>query len=266
MNESGERFTFDSTPDHLVAGATPKEPRFTNRKADAMTLTAIAIDDEPQALDVIRLHAARVSFLDLKATFTDAFEAIAWLQSHKVDLLFLDIKMPDISGIDVVKSLSRVPMIIFTTAYSTYAVEGFNLDAIDYLLKPFPLTRFLKACNKALEHKAVRNSTEPAFLFIKTGYDEEKVLLEDILYIEADGNYLTFVLKTRKLLSRQTMTELQQLLPADQFVRVHRSYLIAIHKIDKIGRQELTVAGKSIPIGASYEESVATIRARIAQR
>ncbi|GAB4028229.1 LytR/AlgR family response regulator transcription factor [Spirosoma gilvum] len=230
-----------------------------------MTLTAIAIDDEPQALEVIRLHAARVSFLDLKASFTDAFEAIAWLQTNKVDLLFLDIKMPDISGIDVIKSLSRVPMVVFTTAYSSYAVEGFDLDAIDYLLKPFPLTRFMKACSKALEHKTSRSTTEPAFLFIKTGYDEEKVMLDDILYIEADGNYLTYVLKTRKLLSRQTLTELQQLLSTDQFVRIHRSYLIAVNKIDKISRQELTIAGKQIPIGASYEEAAAGIRARITQ-
>jgi len=230
-----------------------------------MILSAIAIDDEPQALEVIRLHAARVSFLELKATFTDAFEAIAWLQTNKVDLLFLDIKMPDISGLEVVNCLPKAPMIVFTTAYSDYAVEGFNLDAIDYLLKPFSLARFVKACNKALEQKTLRTDDEPAFLFIKTGYEEEKVLLDDILYVEADGNYLTYVLKNRKLLNRQTMTELQQQLPAHQFARVHRSYLIALNKIDKIGRQELTIAGRPIPIGASYEDAVAAIRSRISQ-
>ncbi|GAB3951716.1 LytTR family DNA-binding domain-containing protein [Spirosoma harenae] len=230
-----------------------------------MTLTAIAIDDEPQALEVIRLHAAKVSFLDLKATFTDAFEAMAWLQTNKVDLLFLDIKMPDISGIEVVRTLPRVPMVVFTTAYSDFAVDGFNLDAIDYLLKPFPLSRFAKSCNKALEQKLLRSTEEPAFLFIKTGYDEEKVMLDDILYIEADGNYLTFVLKTRKLLNRQTMAELQQLLPAQQFVRVHRSYLIAVGKVDKIGRQELTIAGKQIPIGATYEEALVSLREKLIQ-
>ncbi|WP_338870666.1 LytTR family DNA-binding domain-containing protein [Spirosoma sp. SC4-14] len=230
-----------------------------------MILTAIAIDDEPQALEVIRLHAARVAFLDLKATFTDAFEAMAWLQTNQVDLLFLDIKMPDISGLEVVNCLPKAPMIVFTTAYSDYAVEGFNLDAIDYLLKPFSLARFVKACNKVLEQKTLRSDEEPDFLFVKTGYDEEKVMLSDILYIEAEGNYLTYVLKNRKLLSRQTMTELQQHLPAHQFARVHRSYLVALSKIDKIGRQELTIAGHPIPIGASYEDTAATIRAKISQ-
>lgn len=230
-----------------------------------MLLTAIAIDDEPQALDVIRLLAAKVPFLQLQATFTDAFEAMTYLQEQRVDLLFLDIKMPDISGVDVVKSLQRVPMVVFTTAYSDYAVEGFNLDAVDYLLKPFSLARFLKACHKAMEQKSLRSSEEPAYLFVKTGYEEEKVYLDDILYIEADGNYLTFVLRTRRLLSRQTLTQIQQFLPPDQFIRVHRSYLVALQKIDKMARQEITIAGQPIPIGASYEEALVEIRARLTQ-
>src|SRR5687768_2026187 len=123
-------------------------------------LTAIAIDDEPQALEVVQLHAAKVPFLDLKASFTNAFEAISYLQANKVDLIFLDIKMPDISGIEFITCLSQVPMVVFTTAYSQYAVKGFELNAIDYLLKPFSLVRFTKACNKALEHKQLR-SKEP---------------------------------------------------------------------------------------------------------
>ena len=193
-----------------------------------MPLTAIAIDDEPQALDVIRLHAAKVPFLDLKASFTNAFEAIAWLQTNHVDLLFLDINMPDISGVDVVKCLpgpgrrgpasrsggtAKMPMVIFTTAYSDYAVQGFDLDAVDYLLKPFSLARFLKACAKALDIDTLRSGNAPDFIFVKTGYEDEKVLLNDILYIEADGNYLSLVLPNRKLLSRQTMAELLQQLP-----------------------------------------------------
>ncbi|QKZ12821.1 LytR/AlgR family response regulator transcription factor [Spirosoma sp. KUDC1026] len=227
-----------------------------------MPLTAIAIDDEPQALDVIRLHAAKVSFLHLEATFTDAFEAITYLQTHRADLIFLDIKMPDISGVDVVKCLPRNPMVIFTTAYSDYAVQGFELDAVDYLLKPFSLARFLKACMKALDIHTLRSEEDP-FIFVKTGYEEEKVRVDDILYLEADGNYLSFVLPTRRLLSRQTMTDALQLLPPGLFVRVHRSYAIAIRKIEKIARQEITVAGGAIPIGASYERTVADIRASL---
>ncbi|GAB4017369.1 LytTR family DNA-binding domain-containing protein [Spirosoma migulaei] len=228
-----------------------------------MTLTAVAIDDEPQALEVIKLHAAKVAFLDLKACFTDAFEAIAWLQINRVDLLFLDIKMPDISGMEVVKCLPKVPMVVFTTAYSDFAVQGFELDAVDYLLKPFSLVRFLKACTKALDMHTLRSDKEQAYLFVKTGYETEKVLLDDILYIEAEGNYLIYVLKNRKLLSRQTMADLMQLLPSDQFIRIHRSFCIALDKIEKMARQELTVAGQPIPIGASYEDALITIRARL---
>ncbi|CCG98194.1 putative response regulatory protein [Fibrella aestuarina BUZ 2] len=229
-----------------------------------MSLTAIAIDDEPQALDVIRLHAAKVPFLDLKAQFTDAYEAIAWLQTNRVDLLFLDIKMPDISGVEVVNCLPRPQLVIFTTAYSDFAVQGFELDAVDYLLKPFSPARFLKACTKALDIHTLRaGPAGRAFIFVKTGFEDEKVLLDDLLYVEADGNYLTLVLPTRKLLTRQTLTDLMQQLPPDRFVRVHRSYCVAVDKITKLARQEITVAGYVVPIGASYEDAVAGIRARV---
>ncbi len=238
-----------------------------------MPLTALAIDDEPQALDVIKLHAAKVPFLDLKATFTDAFEGIAWLQTNRVDLLFLDIKMPDITGVEVVKCLpgpvrrsdgtARVPMVIFTTAYSEFAVQGFELDAVDYLLKPFSPARFLKACAKAFDMHTLRTDNAPDSIFVKTGYEDEKVMLDDILYIEAEGNYVAIVLKNRKLLSRQTIPDLMQHLPVDQFVRVHRSFCVAVNKITKMARQEITVAGHVIPIGASYEDAVATIRTRL---
>ncbi len=223
-------------------------------------MIAIAIDDEPKALEVIQFHATKIPFLILKATFTDAFEAIPYLQHNKVDLIFLDIKMPDISGIDFVHCLQKVPMIIFTTAYSEYAVQGFELDAIDYLLKPFSLARFTKACNKALAAKESKEGNERDFVFIKTGYEEEKVFFDDILYIEAEGNYLTFFLKNKKLLSRQTMLEALQMLPEKYFVRVHRSYIIAYQKVSKITRQSVFIQATEIPIGASYEESLALIK------
>ncbi|MDJ1483392.1 LytTR family DNA-binding domain-containing protein [Cytophagaceae bacterium YF14B1] len=231
-----------------------------------MKLTAIAIDDEPSALEVVSRHASKVPFLELVATFTDAFDAIPFLRQNRVDLLFVDIKMPDISGIEFVQTLSRVPMVVFTTAYSEYAVQGFELDAIDYLLKPFSLVRFTKSCTKALEIKTLREGDSEKFIFVKTGYEEEKVLLDDIFYIESDGNYLIFTLKGRKLLSRQTMTDILQMLPEGAFIRVHRSYIIAISKIEKISRHQLWIADHEIPIGASYEESLTTIRERINAR
>lgn len=226
-------------------------------------LTAIAIDDEPRALEVVEIHAARVPFLNLKATFTDAFEAIPYLQQNKIDLLFLDIKMPDISGIEFINILQKVPMVVFTTAYSEYAVKGFELDAIDYLLKPFSLARFTKACNKALEISQLTKESAPDYVFLKTGYEEEKVFFDDILYIEAEGNYMSFILKNKKLLSRQSISETLNLLPSSQFVRIHRSYIVAINKIQKITRQAVWILGKEISVGASYEEKLLEIREKL---
>src|SRR6476620_7051376 len=192
-------------------------------------MKAIAIDDEPIALEIIKSHAAKVPFLDLAAIFTDAFKSLDYLQRESVDLIFLDIKMHDISGIDFFKSLYRKPLVIFTTAYSEHAVTSFELDAVDYLLKPFSLSRFIKGCNKAFELYNFRNLAEPAdHLYVKTGYEQVKVLYDEILYLEAAGNYVTFVLKNRSILSRSTLSEAASLLPADKFVRVHRSYIVAV--------------------------------------
>lgn len=216
-------------------------------------ITAIAIDDEPIALDVVRSHASKVPFLDLRATYTNAFEAMDYLRQHPVDLLFLDIKMPDISGIEFFRSLSRKPLVVFTTAYSEHAVAGFELDAVDYLLKPFSLPRFLKACNKAQEWLELRGKeTKPTYLFVKTGYDQVKVDFDAIDYLEATGNYVNFVLGDRHVLSRMTITECEALLPADRFVRIHRSFIAAIGKVEKIERHQLTVHGSVLPIGVSY--------------
>ncbi len=225
-----------------------------------MKLSAIAIDDEPKALEVVQMHATKVPFLDLRASFIDAFEALPFLQQNKVDLLFLDIKMPDISGIEFAQILKNGPLVVFTTAYSEYAVQGFDLDAVDYLLKPFSLARFTKACNKALEMKNVRGTEAPDFIFLKTGYEEEKVYLKDILYIEAAGNYMTYVLKERKLMCRQNVPEALVALPEQDFVRVHRSFIVGVKHVGKIARQQVWVNGVEIPVGASYEDGVARIR------
>lgn len=219
-------------------------------------MRAIAIDDEPMALEVVRAHAAKVPFLELLGCFTDAFKALEFLQNESVDLLFLDIKMPDISGLEFVTSLPKKPMVIFTTAYSEHAVTSFELDAVDYLLKPFSLPRFVKACNKAHELLHLRGTSPVApvkdYLFLKTGYEQVKVHYDEILYLEAAGNYVTFVLKDKKLLSRITIQELTEQLPADSFVRVHRSYIVAKKQIDKIERHQVCINGNEVPVGASY--------------
>lgn len=226
-------------------------------------LTAIAIDDEPHALEVIEMHTRKVPFINLKAVFTDAFEAMAYLKDNETDLIFLDISMPDISGIEFLGILQHPPMVIFTTAYSEYAVKGFELDAVDYLMKPFSLARFTKACNKALELKQMDRKEKPEFFFLKTGYEEEKVLYEDILYIKADRNYLEYILKDRKLLSRQSITEASEELPQEQFIRIHRSYIVAINKIQKISRHAVWVSNTKIDIGVSFESNLPKLREQL---
>ncbi|KAA2245691.1 response regulator transcription factor [Chitinophaga agrisoli] len=229
-----------------------------------MRLTAIAVDDEPVALSVITSHAAKVPFLEMKGLFTNAFEAMEHLNREKTDLLFLDIKMPDITGIDFLTSLTNPPMVVFTTAYSEHAVQSFELDAIDYLLKPFSLTRFLKACNKAhsllqLKQQSAAAVYAPDYVFVKSGYEQYKLQLDDILYLESAGNYVNFVLKDRKLLSRLSMQEALDLLPGSLFTRVHRFFIVANSKVERIDRNFLYVREASISIGAAYADAVARI-------
>lgn len=225
-------------------------------------LEAIAIDDEPKALEVIKMLAEKVPFLNVKATFTDAFKAIPYLQQNKVDLLFLDIKMPDISGFEFLTTLSRKPKVIFTTAYSEYAVDAFEVDAVDYLMKPFSLARFSKACTKALE-LIDSEGNSPESIFLKTGIEDEKVFFEDVNYVISQGNYMEYYLKDRKLLCRQTIQDTLQSLPGDRFIRVHRSYVVALDKIHKVSRNSLWIAQTEIPVGASYEGVFTEIRNRL---
>jgi len=227
-------------------------------------LKAIAIDDEPIALEVIKSLSAKISFVEIKKYFTDAFEAIDYLQKEKIDLILLDIKMPDISGIDFLKSISNPPMVIFTTAYSEHAVQSFELDAIDYLLKPFSQARFLKACNKAYEQYKLKNNLSemamiPDSIFIKSGYEQIRISLNEILYVESNGNYMQFVLSNQKILSRLTMRETEELLPVSSFVRIHRSYIVSKKQISKIEKNAVWIKQIELPIGAAYIKEVQKI-------
>ncbi len=224
-------------------------------------MIAIAVDDEPIALDVVKNHAARVPFVDLAASFTNAFDAISYLQHNHVDLIFLDIKMPDISGIDFVNTLSNPPMVVFTTAYSEHAVKGFELNAVDYLLKPFSLSRFLKACNKAHELYLLRGKTEQAqpsnAIFIKDGYEQIKVELGDILFVEAAGNYTKIYLHNGKLLStRVTVNDMQLLLPEKSFIRTHRAFIVARDRVDRFDRTQVIIGEHVIPVGTTYAQAL----------
>lgn len=226
-------------------------------------LRAIAIDDEPIALDVVKALAAKVGFLELVGVYTDAYQAMNRLQEEKIDLLFLDIKMPDISGLEFLRSIPSPPMVIFTTAYSEHAVQSFELDAIDYLLKPFSQSRFLKACNKAYELYELKRkggvTPPPDHIFVKSGYGQVRLRLDDILYVQSTGNYMQFVLREDKILSRLTMMEAEALLPSPAFIRIHRSYLVASGKVNRIERESVWVGDRELPIGAGYAREIGKI-------
>lgn len=219
-------------------------------------INAIAIDDEPLALEVIRAHAARVPFLRLMACFTDAFKAMEYLAAQPVDLLFLDIKMPDITGIELMESLQPKPQVIFTTAYAEHAVKSYELNAADYLLKPFAYTRFLTAChkvNEVLQNRSHTRGQSAGSVFVRSGYETVKIVFDELLYLESAGNYITFALANgAKVESRLTISEALALLPPTDFVRVHRSFIVNRHKVERIERHRLHIGGHFVPVGGAY--------------
>jgi two-component system, LytTR family, response regulator len=221
-------------------------------------LNAIAIDDEPFALEVIKSHAGKVPFLQMDGYFTNPFEAIDYLTKNNVQLLFLDIKMPDITGMELMQSLKQKPMVIFTTAYAEHAVQSYELDAVDYLLKPFAFPRFLKACHKA--HDQLKHQQElvvPDHIFIRSGYEQIRLMFDEILYLESAGNYMRIVLSDdRAILSRLTMTDAMALLPPEQFVRVHRSYIVNRHKIHRAERHQLHIGTQIIPVSGAFSDNL----------
>lgn len=223
-----------------------------------MKLQAIAIDDEPPALRVIAHFCSQVDFIDLQKTFSRTDEALHYLENHSVDLLFLDINMPSMSGIEFYKALPQEAMVIFTTAYAEYAVEGFNLSAIDYLLKPFTFDRFLQGAHKAREYQLFlqKNETQtPQYLFIKADYSVYKVAFSDILFIEGLDDYLKIHIENSKpVVARMTMKAMVEKLPVHDFIRVHRSYIIPFHRIENVRNKLITLAGEEVPIGSSYEK------------
>ena len=221
-------------------------------------IRCIVIDDEPLAVKLVQEYMTRVSFLELAGTFTDAIEAKKFLDREKVDLLFLDIQMPDINGIEFSRVINKKnTAIVFTTAFSEYAVDGFNVDAIDYLLKPIEYDRFLKSVYKAKEYVDYLTSQElqEGYIFVKSDYQMVKVNLKEILYIEGLDDYIKIYLPGKSILTLMTLKTIGQKLPAREFIRAHRSYIVPISKIEHISRSKIKIAEKEIPIGVSYSES-----------
>ena len=220
-------------------------------------IKAIALDDEHIALEVIQKHAEKVPYLELVQSFVNPFDAMKYMASHKVDLVFLDINMPDISGLELLQSLSSKPRVIFTTAYSEYAVDSYEYEAIDYLLKPFDFGRFLKAVNKAAEALKEKNDD---YLFVKEGFDHVRLSLDELIYAKAEGNYVRFVCKDQQIMTRMKMSEAEALLPKNDFLKTHRSYLVNRAFVEKIERHQLQAAGHQIPISQThYEELISRI-------
>lgn len=220
-------------------------------------IKAIALDDEPPALEVIKSFCSKTDYIDLVKTFTRAEEAAKYLSNFPVDLLFLDINMPSISGIDFKKKIDPKTMVIFTTAYSEYAVEGFNLNAVDYLLKPYTPERFLQATEKAKAHYQFlhqNSASKPDHLLIRVDYSLVKVQLTDINFIEGLDDYLKIHLAGQKpIVTRMTMKAILEKLPQSDFVRVHRSYIVPLAKIESVRNKIIYVSDEEIPIGTSYE-------------
>ena len=231
-------------------------------------ISCIAVDDEPKALEVIRLHAAKAPFLDLQRTFRDPLEALSWLKAHPVGLVFLDINMPKISGLDFLNIIAPKPKIIFTTAYSEYALESYEYDTIDYLLKPIEFQRFLKAVTK-VKQLISSEKTQPQIsedmkssektIYIKSGSQLYKVNTNDILYLEKDGNYLTFHTKDKKILSRQNMKDVFDIVSPEEFIRVHKSFVVAVKHMEIIESHQIKIGSAKIPIGRNYREDLIKI-------
>ena len=227
----------------------------------------IAIDDEPKALEVIASHCHNIPFLDLKATFRDPLEAITYIRDHEVRLIFLDINMPRVTGLQFLNLLRHKPLVIFTTAYSGYAIESYEYEAVDYLLKPFAFDRFLKATTKAFdrlestrpklpESPPTEEKAHQQFIYLKSGPKLHKLGFEDILYVEKDGNYLMFNTWDKKILSRQNMKNIFRILPEHIFLRVHRSFVINLHQIDTIESHQVTIGSVTIPLSSQYRDEL----------
>jgi DNA-binding LytR/AlgR family response regulator len=221
--------------------------------------TCLIIEDEPLAQDVLKKYIQDHPSLELSAICGDALEAQQVLAKQPVSLLFLDINLPRLSGTGFLKTLSHPPLVIFTTAYPEFAAEGFELDAIDYLVKPFSFERFLKAVNKAfekLERKTPDKNAAPASIFIKADKKVYKINLDDILYIEALDDYIKLVTTQGSHLVNDTLKSLQEELPASQFMRVHKSYIISKKSIVFFEGNYVRIGEKDVPIGASYREEI----------
>ena len=228
-------------------------------------INCLVVDDEPLALDILTDYIEKVPFLKLISATTRAFEALSIVQNDQVDLIFLDVQMPELTGIQFVKIINGKCNVILTTAYSQYALDGYELDVADYLLKPIALDRFYKSVLKVqntlqpstpapLQPKVI-DSTINHFIFVKTEHRIQKIYLDDILYIEGLKDYISIFTKTERVITLQPMKKMEESLPSGRFIRVHKSYIVSVDKIESIERSRILICDKIIPIGDTYRDN-----------
>lgn len=232
-------------------------------------LSCLIVDDEPLAVDILKDYVEKIPYLQLSGSLENGMEALRYLKEHKTDLVFLDIQMPNLTGIQLIEVLSDPPMIIFTTAYENYALKSYEYDAIDYLLKPIEFERFVKAVEKAYDRKKgssdknslktelSENTSEratPEFLFVKTEYRMQRVQIRDILYIEGMKNYLRIATRDEKIMTLSNFKTIEAALPENNFQRIHKSYIVAIDKIESIERNRVNIGGHLFPVSDTYKE------------
>lgn len=236
-----------------------------------MTLKCIAVDDEPLALQLLEDYVDKVPYLQLVATCSDAFEATAVLQQREIDLVFIDIQMPGLTGIQFIQSLTHKPMFILITAYEKFALEGYTLNVVDYLLKPIALTRFMQACNKALELYQLKHGQGQAtsqevagYFFVNVDYSLVKVMYQEVVWIEGLRDYVKIHLKppAKPLMVRSTVKNMEEELPASKFLRIHKSYIVAIDSISSIRKNSIFIGDMELPVGETYRDSITQLTKR----
>lgn len=220
------------------------------------SISCIVVEDEPYGQEIIRAYIEQVPNLLLKGIFGKAADALTFLQNNHIELLFLDVHLPDLSGISLLKSFTKPPMVIFSTAYPNYAVDGFDLNALDYLLKPYSFERFLKAVNKAFDNQEEKALASEEKVILSSGKKIYPLFANQIVYFEGCGDYVTVKMSDSQLIIHTTMNELAMSLNPSTFLRIHRSYIVNVHKIECVGNKSISINGQSFAVGAKYADTV----------
>lgn len=222
-------------------------------------MRCIAVDDEPFALELISVYIQKTPFLEFVKGFTNPFKAMSFLSKTPIDLVFLDIQMPELSGIDLLKSLSLVPKVIFTTAFAEFGAESYEFNAVDFLLKPVKYDRFLKAVNKINSIASATTEQQKDTILIKSGSQIFRIAIADILYVEGAGNYMIFYTKSGRIITLLPMSEILKMLPTKTFIRIHKSYIVSLAHVEIIEKARVLINKIAIPIGNTYREHFARI-------